>query len=252
MKRLVVMSAIAMSGLFYQTANAQIGVHFNINLGPRPVVVQSAPVYDEDYYYLPEVEAYYSVNQHCYYYQDGGRWISAAYLPGVYRNYDWQHANHYAVREARPYLHNDVYRARYGGFDGRRDWNRDDRRVYADRGRVADHNQYRGNDYGRNPYDNRGGNFGNHSDRPQNDNRGNYGGRNDRQQPQQNDNRGGNYGGGRNDNQQPQQNDNRGGNNSGRNDNQQSQPQGNDRGGNHGNDNNRGGNDNRQGRSGRS
>ena len=215
MKKLMIMSAIAMSGLFYQTANAQIGVRFNINLGTRPVVVQQAPVYDADYYYLPEVEAYYSVSQHCYYYQDGGSWISAAYLPGRYRNYDWQRANHYAVREARPYLHNDVYRARYGGFEGRRDWNnRDDRsRVYADRERV-DHNQYRVN-----------------NDRNQQYNRGNYGDRNDHQQPQQNDNRG---------------------NIGGRNDHQQAQPQNNDHGNNRGNDNNRGGNDNsRQGRSGR-
>jgi len=234
MKKLMMMSAIAMSGLFFQTANAQIGVHFNINLGPRPVVIAQAPVYDEDYYYLPEVEAYYSVNQHCYFYQDGSRWISAAYLPGVYRNYDWQHARRFAVRDARPYLHNDTYRARYGGIEGRRDWNyRDDRsRMYADRDRV-DHNQYRGNDYGRNQqFDNRGGNFGNRSDRPQNDNRGNYGDRNDHQQSQQNDNRG---------------------NVGGRNDHQQSQPQGNDHGNGNGrgNDNNRGGNDNRQGRSGR-
>jgi hypothetical protein len=234
MKKLILMSAIAMSGLFYQTANAQIGVHFNINLGPRPVIVQQAPVYNEDYYYLPEVEAYYSVNQNCYYYQDGGRWISAAYLPGAYRNYDWQHANHYAVREARPYMHNEVYRARYGGFEGRRDWNnRDDRsRVYADRDRV-DHNQYRGNYYGHNQQnDNSGGNFGNRSDRPQSDTHdGNYGGRNNHQQSQQNDNRG---------------------NVGARNDHQESQPQGNDRGqNNHVNDNNRGGNDNRQGRSGR-
>jgi hypothetical protein len=214
MKKLIIMSAIAMSGLMYQTANAQIGVHFNINLGLRPVVVQQAPVYDADYYYLPEVEAYYSVSQHCYYYQDGGSWISAAYLPGSYRNYDWQRANHYAVREARPYLHNDVYKARYGGFEGRRDWNsRDDRsRVYADRDRV-DHNQYGRND-----------------NRNQQNNRGNYGDRNDHQQPQQNNNRG---------------------NVGGRNDHQQAQPQNSDRGNNRGNDNNRGNNDNRQGRSGR-
>lgn len=141
MKKLIVASAIAMSGLIYQNANAQIGVHLNINLGARPVVVQPAPVYDADYYYLPDVEAYYSVVNHCYYYQDGGAWVSAAYLPGAYRNYDWRTANHYAVREARPYLHNDVYRARYGGIQGRRDWNyRSERvtRVYADRDRFDD------------------------------------------------------------------------------------------------------------------
>jgi hypothetical protein len=232
MKKLIIMSAIAMSGLMYQTANAQIGVHFNINLGARPVIVERAPVYDADYYYLPEVEAYYSVSQNCYYYQDGGSWVSAAYLPGRYHDFDWRRSNHYAVREARPYLHNDVYRSRYGGIEGRRDWGyRDERsqRVYADRDRF-DHNDNRGN-YGRGN-DNHGNNGGWNNGQQQNDNRGNYGGRNDqRQQPQQNDNRGG-YGD--------------------RSDRQQAQPQNNDRGGssNRSNDNNRGGNDNRQGRRG--
>lgn len=170
MKRLVLVSAIVMSGFMVKTANAQIGVRFNINLGHAPVYVAPAPVCnDVDYYYLPDVEAYYSVNQHCYYYQDDDRWVSAAYLPGRYHDYDWAHCSRrFAIRESRPYLHNDVYRARYGGFEGRRDWGyRDERstRVYVDRDRI-DRNQY----YNRH-----------------NDDRGRFDGRNDyRQQSQYN------------------------------------------------------------------
>lgn len=241
MKKLIVLSALVLGGLSYQSASAQISFHVGINLTPRPVYVEPAPVYnDADYYYLPDVEAYYSVNQNRYYYQDGGSWISAAYLPGRYHDYDWRHANHYAVNEPRPYMHNDVYRARYGGFEGRRDWNNRDEhnvRAYANNDRF-NHEQYRGNN-------NRGGNFG-----QRNDDHGNFGGRNDHQQPQQqNDNRG-NFGGNRSGGQQqPQQNDNHsnaGGNRGGQP--QQAQPQN----GNRGNDNNnRGNNDNREGRNGR-
>ncbi|RKR83142.1 hypothetical protein BDD43_3344 [Mucilaginibacter gracilis] len=196
MKKLTLVSAaIIMSGLVYQTANAQIGVHFNIHLGSRPVVI--APAYDSDFYYLPEVEAYYSVGQQCYFYQDGGSWVSAAYLPGRYHDYDWQHARRFAVNEPRPYMHNDVYRARYGGFDGRRDWNyRDDRsRVYADRdgfdnrfrdngNRFRDNdNRFRGNDNGFRNNDNR-------RDGQRNDDRGRFDNRNDRQQNNNQNSRG--------------------------------------------------------------
>jgi hypothetical protein len=230
MKKLIIMSAVAISGLIYQNASAQIGLHVNINLGARPVVMAPAPVYDEDYYYLPEVEAYYSVNQHCYYYQDGGSWISAAYLPGRYHDFDWRTSSHYAIRESRPYLHNDVYRSRYGGFEGRRDWNnRDERssqRVYADRDRF-DHNNNRGGNYG--------GGFNRQQQSQQNDNRGGFGGRGNNQQQSQPQQQNGNRSGGYQNGGQQQQ---------------QQQPQGGDRGGNHGNDNNRGGNDNRQGRRG--
>ncbi|EHQ30210.1 hypothetical protein [Mucilaginibacter paludis] len=178
MKKLILVSAIAISGLMYQTASAQIGLHLNVNLGPRPVYVAPAPVYnDADYYYLPEVEAYYSVSNHCYYYQDGGNWITGAYLPGRFHDYDWQHARRFAVNEPRPYLHNDVYRARYGGIQGRRDWGRrDDHNVreYASQDRF-NHDENRRNDnqhYDARPNQQRNdqGGRGNYNDRGDHDN----------------------------------------------------------------------------------
>jgi hypothetical protein len=139
MKKLFIISAMAMSGLIYNTANAQISLHFGLRFRPRvvvyahapavveqaPVYAQAAPVYDQsqavyndsndDYYYLPDVDAYYDVNDQCYYYNDGTNWISAAYLPGAYSNYDWRNAPRYEIRASRPYLHDDVYRSRYNG-----------------------------------------------------------------------------------------------------------------------------------------
>jgi hypothetical protein len=152
MKKLFILSAIAFSGLIYSKADAQIGIHvgFHFHL-PRlvipapPVVVertadeQPAPVYQEqpadyqeqpvayqdqapayndnadDYYYLPDVDAYYDVNNQCYFYFDGDNWISAAYLPGEYRSYDWRSARRFEVRAARPYMHDDFYRSRFNG-----------------------------------------------------------------------------------------------------------------------------------------
>ena len=143
--------------MFYNTANAQIRLHVGIHFGGAPVVVSEPTpvVYDQpvaynndDYYYLPDVDAYYDTNQQCYYYNDGGSWVSAAYLPGAYRDYDWRSCRHFEIHAPRPYMHADFYRNRYNGvaFNGR--WND---RGY-DRGYVTAYHPDRGYSYG--GYDN--------------------------------------------------------------------------------------------------
>nr|WP_067053720.1 hypothetical protein [Mucilaginibacter sp. L294] len=244
MKKSVILSAILFGSLVYNSAQAQISVHIGFNIPARRVYVPAPPpqpveVYDndefdnsDDYYYLPEVEAYYSVPRHCYYYQDGGRWISAAYLPGAYRNYDWRTARRFEIRGSRPYMRHDEYRNKWGGGFNR-DWNR---RSDNYAGRRLDNNH---NDWNRN---------NNRNDRPQggfnqpnrnNDNHGSWG------QPAQpnrnNDNRDGrdrNKGGFG----QPNRNDNNGGGSRDRG-NQPSQPGRNDNnGGGRDRGNQRGGN----------
>ncbi|QJD98133.1 hypothetical protein HH214_20765 [Mucilaginibacter robiniae] len=131
MKKLVFSMIIAAGSLLYKSADAQVGVHVGFNLGPVSVhlaaPVASAPVYD-DFYYLPDEEAYYSVPEHCYYYNDGDEWISAAYLPGRFHDIDWRSARRYEVRAQRPYMNHSFYRSKFGGFNG--GYNRD---MYANR-----------------------------------------------------------------------------------------------------------------------
>lgn len=161
MKKIALISAIALSSLLFNSAKAQIRVHLGIHFASRPVyvpervvVAQPAPDEysepsnydgDEDYYYLPEVDAYYSIPEQCYYYNDGGSWVSAAYLPGAYRNYDWRVARRFEVHAHRPFMHNDYYRTRYNGvaFNGR--WDRSYSRGYAGNNHY-NHVQYRRDD----------------------------------------------------------------------------------------------------------
>lgn len=145
MKKLAILSAIALSGLIYHSANAQVRVHVGLNFGapvyaPSPVVVERAPVVYNDYYYLPDVGAYYSVYEHRYYYPDGGTWVSASWLPG-YRDYDWRSFRRYEIRGERPYMHDEIYRARYNGYargwtgNGRFETGFRGREEHFDRGR---------------------------------------------------------------------------------------------------------------------
>ncbi|MBB3054113.1 hypothetical protein [Mucilaginibacter gotjawali] len=128
MKKLALLSAIAISGFMINTANAQIGVRVGIGFAPQraiyatyPAAVQT-PVNEDgdDYYYLPDLGVYYNVTDQYYVYFDGNEWITAEYLPGAYRDYDWRNARRFEVRANRPYMHDDVYRSRYEGvrFEG--------------------------------------------------------------------------------------------------------------------------------------
>ena len=40
------------------------------------------------YYYLPDVEAYYDIQQSMFIYMVGNSWVHRSYLPARYKNYD--------------------------------------------------------------------------------------------------------------------------------------------------------------------
>lgn len=67
------------------TLHAQVSV--NVNIGSPP---SWGPVgyTDVRYYYLPDLEMYYDINESSYIYISNGRWTRARNLPRAYRNYD--------------------------------------------------------------------------------------------------------------------------------------------------------------------
>jgi len=232
MKKIFFSIFLAAGGLLTQSAKAQVGVSVGMQIGPlvinvhKPIMAPAPVVYD-DYYYLPDVEAYYSVPEHCYYYMDDDdRWISGQYLPGRYHDYNWQSARRYEVRAQRPYANHDFYRNKFGGNRGGGWGGNGDQ--YADRG---GYNRRGGNDVYRQPqrnderYDNRGGYGGRLPSSPYDSNnagggRGGY----ERQMPQNRNN-----GGWNNDRQQDNNgwNNRRNDNNNGWNGNRQNDNEGN-------------------------
>src|ERR1035437_6320911 len=75
----------AMVLLFAGVSQAQVSVRLNLGLQPR-----WAPVgYDDTrYYYLPDVESYYDVQNSMFIYSSGNKWVHRRSLPSQYRNYD--------------------------------------------------------------------------------------------------------------------------------------------------------------------
>jgi hypothetical protein len=96
-------------------SSLQAQVSVNVSIGSRP---DWGPVgYTEaNYYYLPDVEAYYDVRASNFIYVSNGTWIRARYLPNRYRNYDL-YSGHKVVltdyRGSRPYTHFNTHRVKY-------------------------------------------------------------------------------------------------------------------------------------------
>jgi hypothetical protein len=94
-------------------ASAQVSV----NIGSQPLW---GPVgYNHvDYYYLPDVGAYYSVPKRQFVYLDGPTWVFSNALPTRYSSYDLYHGYKVVLNEPTPYLHDARYHSKYAHYRG--------------------------------------------------------------------------------------------------------------------------------------
>jgi hypothetical protein len=127
---------------FYAAGNAQVSLGLSVNIGSQPAWGPTG--YDHvDYYYLPDIDAYYNVPAKQFTYLEGNRWVTRATLPPRYRNYDLFGSYKVVVNEKNPFRRADYYRttyAKYKGWRGQRQQViRDSREDKYRRGRDRDH-----------------------------------------------------------------------------------------------------------------
>ena len=121
MKKLILSAVILISCLTFKNANAQLHFSVGVNIGAQP---EWGPVgYDHaDYYYMPDIGAYYDINAHQYIYQENNVWVHRGYLPDRYHNYDMYHGYKVVINNRpNPWMHDGYYHNHYAGFRGRRD-----------------------------------------------------------------------------------------------------------------------------------
>lgn len=116
MKKLIITTAIALSFLTIQNASAQISL--NINIGSQPAW---GPVgYDHvDYYYMPDIDAYYDVPARQYVVYENNVWVHRRSLPTRYRSYNPYKSYKVVVNERNPWEHHTVVRNKYVTYKGR-------------------------------------------------------------------------------------------------------------------------------------
>jgi hypothetical protein len=131
MRTFILFIALAALSLSLGTAQAQPGA--NVNILSQPIWGPTG--YDHvEYYYFPDIEAYYSVPKARYYVLDGDRWVARKRLPARFADFNVNTSYKAVVNAPTPYLHHPTYRDQYAGMKGRRDQqmirdSRDDRYV---------------------------------------------------------------------------------------------------------------------------
>ena len=116
MKKIIICTVVFFSVIVFKQAEGQV-INLNINIGSQPVW---GPVgYDYvEYYYLPDIEAYYWVPKHQFVYFSGGRWIYAASLPAMYRNYNLYSGYKVVINEPKAYLYFGQHKVKYKTYKG--------------------------------------------------------------------------------------------------------------------------------------
>lgn len=184
MKKILLILALATGAVAIttQTVQAQPGVSCNIGMQP----MWGPTGYDyADYYYMPDIDAYYSINSNQFIYQQGGQWGYYNSLPYQYRNYDLYNGYKVVINGRNPWARHSYYRDHYYGYRGRRNqaFIRDSRDYrYFQNPNHPYHNQWRGDNYGNSygrgryndGYNGRGGYGGRRGDGYRQDNRGGY------------------------------------------------------------------------------
>lgn len=142
MKTLKLVTAI-MVVFLAGTTQAQVSV--NVNVGAPPLW---GPVgYTEvQYYYLPDVEAYYDVPNSKFIYYEGSTWVHRTYLPRRYRSYDLYGGYKVVMSDYHghtPYIHYKEHKSKYAkGYRGKEQRSIGERPVHKNTGaRVSQHNK---------------------------------------------------------------------------------------------------------------
>jgi hypothetical protein len=170
---------LIMAFIFATTLSAQVSFGVSLNLNSQPAWGPTGYDY-AGYYYLPDIEVYYNVSLHRFYYNDRGRWRYSSNLPWRYRNYDLYNSYKIVVNEDSPWRNHQNYREKYSSYRGRHDQQpiRDSRdsKYFANRNHPEYSNwmKQQRNDNGNNNSWRKGNNGNNDNGRNGNDNKRNW------------------------------------------------------------------------------
>lgn len=113
MKRLIIAVVFGVASLSSVSTQAQISL--NVNIGSQPQWGPSG--YNHvDYYYLPDIDAYYNVPAKQYVYMQNGSWVFRKTLPARYSNYDLYSAYKVVMNTPKPYLSHQTHIRQYSKY----------------------------------------------------------------------------------------------------------------------------------------
>jgi hypothetical protein len=113
---------IALGIVLFVTGSIHAQVSVSVNIGSPPPW-GPAGYAEVEYYYLPDVQAYYDIRASRFIYFGSGRWVRSRYLPRQYRNYDLYSGYKVVLTDYhgdRPYIHYKNHKVKYfKGYKGK-------------------------------------------------------------------------------------------------------------------------------------
>lgn len=100
--------------------NAQSVLDINFNIDKQPVWGPAGHAFVE-YYYLPDIETYYSVPQQRFYYYEKGSWKKSSNLPSKLAHYKFYNSYKVVVNEKNPWRNHKNYKVKYLSYKNRND-----------------------------------------------------------------------------------------------------------------------------------
>jgi hypothetical protein len=113
---------LAVGILFVVSNLSQAQISVNVNIGTPP---SWGPVgySNVEYYYLPDIQAYYDIRASQFIYFGGGKWVHSRYLPKQYRNYNLYGGYKVVLNDyhgSRPYANFNSHKVKYyKGYKGK-------------------------------------------------------------------------------------------------------------------------------------
>jgi len=121
---LFVLCALVLAGIALTSINCAgtgtMNGSLRVNISDQPLWGPTG--YDHaEYYYIPDIDVYYSISERQYIYREGSEWRYAVSLPTSYSSYDPYNSYKVVVYEDKPYQYNDNHREKYKTFKGKKD-----------------------------------------------------------------------------------------------------------------------------------
>jgi hypothetical protein len=122
MKTSLRLIAFLAASFLFNPSNAQVRicVWCGLNMDVQPKWGPTGYDY-VDFYYMPDIDAYYNVAQHQFICQKQGVWTATSSLPIRYGAFDLFKAHKVVINEETPYKRNDNFKADYASFKGQHD-----------------------------------------------------------------------------------------------------------------------------------
>lgn len=119
MKKTLFSTVLILSCVLIKPADAQVQVNLGVNLGAQP---DWGPVGYEtvNYYYIPDIDAYYDVPARQYVYFNNNSWIRSSSLPPAYSNFNIYNGYKVVVNRPKPWTNHNFYKTKYVGYKGRK------------------------------------------------------------------------------------------------------------------------------------